>query len=153
MELLVTIGVVILVITIGVIVIWQMGVLRPPPCERYKVAFSQVVPTDWAAYRGSNTLVLSVENWAGYEVNVTDANAVVDDVTCFSTHEIVIQPGDTALLILNCSTPSISDKYRTGDCYKADIGIRYINMRTGNSHESNGNVRGAIEEGAATTTT
>ncbi len=153
LEFLVTSGLVVLVITIAVVVVWQTGVLRPASCDKFKTAFSQVVPVDWAAYSGSNVLVLRVENRAGYAVNVTDASADVGDVMCVSALGEVMEPGDGAHIILNCSgTLPLSDKYLTGDCYKADVELRYVNMGTGDSHESRGGIRGAIEEGVVTTT-
>ncbi len=154
MEFLTVAGLIILVITIAVVVTWQTGVLQPASCDRYKIAFSQVMPTDWAAYRDSNTLVLRVENKGGYTVNVTDANAAVGDVSCTATPSQVMKPGDSAFIILNCSgTPTLSSKYMAGGCYRADVGIRYLNIKTGDSHKSNGNIRGAVEEGAVAITT
>ncbi|MCK4492310.1 MAG: hypothetical protein KAU03_06775 [Candidatus Altiarchaeales archaeon] len=154
LEFLVAFGLLILVIAIAVVVVWQTGVLHPASCDKFKTAFSQVEPVDWAAYGSSNVLVLRVENRAGYAVNVTYASADVDDVTCVSALGVVMEPGDGAHIILNCSgTRPLSDKYLTGDCYKADVELRYVNIRTGNSHESRGGIRGAIEEGDVTTTT
>ncbi len=153
LEFLVAFGLLILVIAIAVVVVWQTGVLRPASCEKYKTGFSQVVPVDWAAYRDSNTLVLSVENQAGYDVNVTDASANVGDVMCSSTLGMVMRLGDRIPITLSCSGAStLSNKYVAGDCYSADVRISYVNTGTGNSHESRGKIRGAIEGGATTTT-
>lgn len=154
-EMLITYGVVILVVVGGVIILSRTGVFNPVPCEKNRLGFSQVVPTDWAVYRGNNVVVATVENWAGYRVGITAISVSLGGIVCTSDVSGVLDAGGKGVYIINCpSNPTLSEKYRLGDCYTADVSLTYLNRdsETMSKYESKGKVSGPIEEGMAATT-
>ena len=65
LEFIVTYGWVILVIVIGLVVVWKMGILKPPVEEkRGTLGFSQVYVTDFSASSVANEINLNVKNEA-----------------------------------------------------------------------------------------
>jgi hypothetical protein len=154
LEFLTTYGWVIIVAAVAIVALWQAGTFHPVPCTKNKFGFGQAMPVDWAAYRNSDTFVIEIENWAGATITVTKADAVMDEVICSSTPGVEIAPGDTAPVILDCSgDPSLSKRYRTGECYRAEVEMEYVNQKSKNTQGSMGKLRGAVEEGVVTTTT
>ena len=145
----------IFVVGIGAVIIMsQMGTFTPAPCEKTKYGFSQVMPVDWGVYMDSNRIVSKIENWAGDKVQLIGMHVALDDVSCDSTGTVLMGPGQSAIVIMNCSdSPSLSDKFIKGTCYTAEVTITYIDVASSANYVSKGTVRGPVEEGSVTTTT
>ena len=145
----------IFVVGIGAVIIMsQMGSFTHAPCEKTKYGFSQLMPIDWGVYIDSNRVVSKVENWAGDAVRVIGMHVSLDDVSCDSSDIVYMEPGLSAVIIMNCSdSPKLSDKNIKGSCYTATVTITYVDVASGATYESKGTVRGPIEEGNVTTTT
>lgn len=152
-DLLMTYGWIVVVGVGAVIILSQTGVFNPVSCTKNRLAFSQTVPTDWAVYRSSNTLVLNVENLAGDDVEIKKILAALGGLECSLETSAVIEPGGEAVFVLACSTdPSLSDRFNPGSCYNAEISVTYKNTFTGNTYDSKGTISGPVEEGLRTTT-
>ncbi len=137
----------------AVILLSQMGTFTSQSCDKVKFGFSQIMPVDWAVYIDSNRMVSRIENLAGGTVNVTGMNMTLGDVTCTSTDTIVMDPGQAAIVVLNCpNSPSLEDKFVKGSCYMADVTINYLDASSGATSVSKGTIRGPMEEGNVTTT-
>jgi hypothetical protein len=54
-------AIVILVVIVGLVAVWQTGILKPQVGRRGYVGFSQIVPVDWVVAR-SNKVYLRVKN-------------------------------------------------------------------------------------------
>jgi len=140
-------GWVVIVGVCAIIVLSQMGAFRSAPCSKNSFGFSQVVPTDWAAYRENNIAVISIENWAGDPVDLSESRVSIGDVTCSNVSPITLNSGDRAILVLECSqNPGLSDKYLSGDCYTGSVSFTYFNARTQNPGYSKGKVSGPVED-------
>jgi hypothetical protein len=154
MELLMTYGWVAVVGVGAIILLSQMGTFRPASCDKTRVGFSQVNPSDWGVYRDSNVAIIKLENVAGDSLEVTGVNLLLDNITCHFAASAVIQPGVDVFVRLVCSdTPRLSERFNRGDCYRGDLVITYVNKVTGSSDESKGKISGPIEEGNIVTTT
>jgi hypothetical protein len=150
LEFVVTYGWVILVIVIGVLVVWKMGILKPQTEKRGTLGFSQVYVIDFSASSTTNKLKMSVKNEAGAEITIPAGrvNATIDGIACVvaPSSPVTILPGDDALISVDCSgPPSIGSIYNTGDFFKANVVINYTNTRSGRQHLSKGNVFGPVE--------
>jgi hypothetical protein len=145
----------IFIVGIGAVIIMsQMGTFTPAPVEKTKYGFSQLMPIDWGVYIDSNRIVSKIENWAGDKVNITSMHVAIGDVLCDSTGNVILGPGDSAVIIMNCAdSPSLSDKFVKGNGYTAEVTITYKDVASGETYVSKGTVRGPIEEGSVTTTT
>ena len=145
----------IFVVGVGaVILLSQMGSFTPVPCDKNKFGFSQIMPVDWAVYIDSNRMVSKIENLAGGKVQVTGMNVTLGDVTCTSTDTVVMNAGQSAIVILTCpGTTKLKDNYLKGSCYTANVTISYLDVSSNANSVSKGTIRGPVEEGNATTTT
>lgn len=151
LEFVVTYGWVILVIVIGLVVVWKMGILKPPVEEkRGTVGFSQVYVTDFSASSVANEIKLNVKNEAGAKIKLLKdrINTTIEGVSCGNapSSPITISPGDDALVTVDCSSPpSLAANYNTGDFFKANVVINYTNMQSGRQHLSKGKIFGPVE--------
>ena len=152
LEFIVTYGWVILVIVIGLVVVWKMGILKPPVEEkRGTLGFSQVYVTDFSASSVANEINLNVKNEAGAQITISPSriNTTVEgDVNCQNAplSLLTIAPGEDAIVTVDCnSPPALATKYNTGDFFKANVIINYTNTRSGRQHLSKGKVYGPVE--------
>ncbi|MBN2251154.1 MAG: hypothetical protein JW724_03655, partial [Candidatus Altiarchaeota archaeon] len=155
-DLLMSYGWIVVVGVGAVVILSQMGLFSDTlvPCSKNQMGFAQVVPADWAVYRGSNMLVLTVENDAGDPVEITGVSAVLGDVECSLETSAVMEAGGRGVYVVGCSVdPSVSGFFNLGSCYTADVAVAYRNVVTGNAYESRGRLSGSVEEGLVTTTT
>jgi hypothetical protein len=141
----------ILVVLIGVIALWQMGVFKPPIPERGSMGFSQLKPTDWAVSIENNAYV-RIKNNAGVEVKIEAGWITLDvyQVSCNSlptpATDLYMNPGASRIFIFHCLyNPKISDRFKIGDYYEGDMVIRYTNLDSGSEHTSVGKIFGPIE--------
>jgi hypothetical protein len=147
-ESLVTYGVVVMISAAAVIYLSQTGVFRQVECEKYRVGFSEVVPADWGVYREGNNILIHLNNWASYPVEITGVNVSLRDVTCAASTSVLMDAGGKTLVALDCSSgPGISDRFLPGECFTADVSVYYINRVLDNPHQSKGKLLGSIEEG------
>jgi hypothetical protein len=149
-EVLVSYGWVVVVAVVGVFLLNQMGVFKPIPCERNKIAFSEVVPLDWGVYVGSNSVVMQVENYAGEDVVITGVNvSSLRGVECVQDMlGVSLGSGERTVLIVNCSVnPSVPDRFLVGECYWSEVSIAYFNTILEESYRSSGRLSGPVEQG------
>jgi len=151
-EYLYTYGWILIVVILGLLILWQMGAFKLPTSKRDYLGFSEVLPSDWGVYH-TNEIYLRLVNYAGVGVRIPTegVNLTMGIVNCTPapSSPMIIDPGDenSKLLTLDCSTPNkISDIYRPGDYYEADVVISYINEKTGKLHKSVGKIFGPVEE-------
>jgi len=151
MEYLLSYSWVILVVLIGGIALWKMGVFTPQVPERGKVGFSGIDMVGWAAFT-TDQLFMSIKNDVGVDVKVpqggisADIGAIKCDKAVIPPEDLALSPGQIATLVANCSgTKSISTEYKIGEYYEGTVEIEYINMQSGNSHKSVGRIYGPVE--------
>ncbi|MFH1126362.1 MAG: hypothetical protein V1703_04490 [Candidatus Altiarchaeota archaeon] len=147
LEYMMTYGWAILVILILAVVLWQMGILdigeSTTPGKR---GFSQITPLDWKCST-DGTLSVTITNEAGVITNITGATAtIVSGGTgdCQSVSGVpisVFRPAQSSEIVF--SDCSITDT--TGDYFRAEVGISYINPSSGIEHLSYGKIWGPLE--------
>ena len=154
-DLISSYGWVILVGIGAVAVLSNMGTFSTVSCEKSRFGFSQVVPADWAIYVDSDAALLYVTNWAGDPVQITATNLSLDNgVDCSLASTVVLEPGDTAFLVLDCQGSLFGEKkYGVGDCFIGRLQFDYINQRSQNHDTSKGKIRGSMDKSVVTTTT
>ncbi len=147
LEYLMTYGWMILVVSMSAVVIWQMGIFTPPSTPPGSSGFSEVKPTDWKASYSAGNLTMTLFNNAQTQINLTDVNVSLFNVTCTGTHNIgqVMSTGDSYQVVV----PGCSTAFSTlpaGGYYKADITIIYTNLASGIGHNSIGECHGTMEK-------
>ncbi|MBN2252035.1 MAG: hypothetical protein JW724_08205, partial [Candidatus Altiarchaeota archaeon] len=71
---------------------------------------------------------------------------IVDDTVCVNYFDLLLEPGKSTVLLLNCSeNPEVFEKYYPGDCFKSEVWIGYTNKGTGNNYISKGLIEGSVE--------
>lgn len=149
-EYITTYSWVIIVILLGVLIVWNMGILKPQPQKRGVMGFSQVHVTDFSASELTNNIQMNIKNDAGTSITlISDGiNTTMDYVFCDSAPSVPtdISPGERIIVNVSCAgPPSLAERYNTGDFFKADVIINYSNTRSGRQHLSKGKIFGPIE--------
>jgi len=140
---------VLLLVIISVYSLWQSGVLIPIQGRKGFVGFSQVVPEDWVLSQ-NNRAYLSLKNEGESRLRI-DPFAVavtVGPVNCelAPSSQQIMEPAAVLIVELDCSTPpALSDEYRLGDYYEADISVEYTNLMSDTVHMSVGKLYGVME--------
>jgi len=152
LEYLLVAGFTIVVVVIGMMLVWQSGILVPEHQRKGKIGFSDVMVVEWAAYHNSELLALNLENNLPDTVIIFDIRAIMDRVNCtYTGSPITLKPSGKVMVGLNCSDLSV--RYIIGNYFDADITITYNNTRTGTIHKSKGKVWSKIEKGQIPSTT
>lgn len=133
----------VVVIVLAIIIVWRMEAFTPETPLGGNAGFSQLEITDHAAYLDSNRLVLAVRNDASNDINLTRADANIEDIYCYNSSPITMTPGMKTIADLRCS--DFSNGYVRGSYYWANVTITYTNLETGNTHYSKGMVWGGVE--------
>jgi len=140
LEYLMTYGWAILVILIVGVVLWQMGFFNPPSTGHGCSGFSHIVPLDTKLTGSTKQLKIFISNEAGARLDVNGISATIGSDSCSGTAPGVMRPGRTNEVNLTCGST-----YTTGDYYRANIRIDYINMVSGVTHKSSGDCWGTVE--------
>ncbi len=149
LESIILYGGVIVVLAVGLVVVWQSGILRPFLGLKGYVGFSQVVPEDWSV-GVDNVAYMSLKNTGSAPVNIhaLGVDVRVGRVQCEPSplEAEAVQPGGGAILTFICpGPPPINDEYEVGDYYEADVTINYTNLVSNRFHQSVGKLYGLME--------
>jgi len=90
MEYLLSYSWVILVVLIGGIALWKMGVFTPQVPERGKVGFSGIDMVGWAAFT-TDQLFMSIKNDVGVDVRVP-MGGIIADIGAIKCDKAAIRP-------------------------------------------------------------
>ncbi|MFH1721007.1 MAG: hypothetical protein ABH950_00225 [Candidatus Altiarchaeota archaeon] len=152
LEYLMTYGWAILVV-IGVgVAMWQMGVLNigSSAVAPGKRGFSQVSPLDWSL-SGDGVLTIVLTNDAGVRVEVSNVAATIytpSTASCgndYSGAPLEVRPGQqisSTLTFGGGCDPFSSD---SGEYYRANVTILYLNKGSSLEHSSVGEIFGPVE--------
>ncbi|MFC2154601.1 hypothetical protein ACFLRC_03860 [Candidatus Altiarchaeota archaeon] len=147
-EYLTSYGWVILIGIIAIVIVWQSGLLQPPPEGRKAIGFSQLKPTDWGAYYEENQFTLRLQNEGGDNawIYIDGLDVKVGPVDCDpNDYAMPISSGESKPMYVHCAgPPSIQDRFKPGDDYVAEVTITYTNARTEQEHTSVGTIYGSI---------
>ena len=143
-------AIVLVTIIVGLVILWQMGVFKPPVGKKGYVGFSQVAPTDWLV-SNDNEVYLRVKNEAEGNVRIRTygINVTIGPVNCRpapDNGDLDISVGESKTVRVLCNgNPSISTHYVIGGYFEADVAINYTNLLTRREHESTGRLYGIVE--------
>lgn len=149
-EYIATYSWVIIVILLGVLIVWNMGILKPQPQKRGVLGFSQVYVTDFSASDLTNSIQMNIKNDAGTGITLISngINTTMEYVFCDSAPSAPtdISPGEGIVVNVSCpGPPALAERYNTGDFFKANVIINYSNTRSGRQHLSKGQIFGPVE--------
>ncbi|MFH1788973.1 MAG: hypothetical protein ABH834_06305 [Candidatus Altiarchaeota archaeon] len=149
-EYIATYSWVIVVILVGVLIVWKMGILKTQPQQRGVMGFSQVYVTDFSASAPTSIIQVNIKSDAGDSITILPGgiNTSMEYVLCDPAPSIPtdISPGEDVVVNVSCpGPPSLADKYNTGDFFNANVIINYSNTRSGRQHLSKGRIFGPIE--------
>jgi len=133
----------VMVIILALIIAWRMEAFTTETPLKGNAGFSQLEIIDQAAYLDSSRLVLAVRNDAGNDIEVTKADANIENIYCYNSSPITMTPGMKTIVDLRCS--NFSNGYVRGAYYRANVTINYTNLETGNTHYGKGMVWGGVE--------
>jgi len=148
LEYMMTYGWAILVVLVVGVLVWQMGILdlsrNISPDKR---GFSQVTPLDWSLSQGpAADLVIVVQNNAGTILTLNTVVATIEtggSGVCSLDTLVPItnfRPGSTLKLdFSNCPVDASS-----GDYYRVDVTLDYLNPGSGLTHTSTGVIWGPV---------
>ena len=141
LEYLMTYGWAILIMTMAVIVLWQMGAFTPPTAPPGCTGFSQLRPLDWKASSTDNNIYLTLLNDAGVKVRLDQVNVTVLNIKCSQINiNREIRAGESyPVNVTSCAFPDY------GNFYRADIVIVYTNLASDLNHNSIGECHGNVE--------
>jgi hypothetical protein len=150
-ENLVLYGAVLLMVVIGVLVVWQSGMLKPPVGKRGYVGFSQIVPRDWTisnsydAHTKNVLISLKCEGDAPVILEALKTEVTVNRAICDPgpDSDVPLNPGDIFTLELKC--PGVITEYEIGDEFVIDASINYTNKLSNRKHTSVGKIYGFVE--------
>ena len=151
MEFLMTYGWAILVVLAAIAALAYFGVLSPSRFLPERCDFpAGLTCIDKAVVDGSqNTIVMAMTNNIGGSVNIsniaesstTTACGAISDITVGgAAPPVTVINGQRFIINVTCSTDLIS-----GDRFKSDLVVTYINSDTGLSHPSTGTVSGKVD--------
>ena len=140
-----TYGWAILIMSMAVIVLWQMGAFTPPTTPQGCTGFSQLFPTDQKASSVESNVTMTLLNDAGVKVRLTEVNITMGTVKCHWPPTLGfykdLQAGENYLVGFpaTCTPPT------KGTYYRADTTIVYQNLASNINHNSVGECHGSVE--------
>jgi|WetSurMetagenome_2_1015567.scaffolds.fasta_scaffold02842_10 hypothetical protein len=146
LEYLMTYGWMLIIIAIVAVVLYQYGVFTPPATPPGCTGFSQAKPIDWKmSTADSGNLTLTLINDAGTKIRITSVNATVFSNSLCTTGVIAqdLRAGEVYQQSLGSCV--LTGSPGSGDYYKAEIVIVYMNVASGIDHNSVGECHGTIE--------
>lgn len=156
-EYMTTYAWVVVVVALGALLLWQMGVFKPPAPPRGFIGFSELKPTDWAVSIDDEIRIhLESDSADTIFVPQDSVSASIDEIECaMTTPSFQIPPGGSYTILLSCPEGSMSGRFNRGDYYESNIVVVYKNLKSNSIHESVGKIYGPIEasSGHATDTT
>jgi len=139
-EFIVTYGWVILVVSVILVVVWQLGFLDlGGTIEPGAMGFWGVTPSDFRE-TAAGTLTVSFANYVG--VNVTLIQAVANQSTYGVSVPlaVVVEPGE----MQSVTIPGLKSG-KAGGRFEVLLSVEYFDSRTGNQHKSSGRLWGSYE--------
>jgi len=143
LEYLATYGWAILILGVVGIVLWQMGVFTPPSPPPDCRGFSQIRPIDWKLLT-DGTFEMIIINQANTKLNITAGTISVEienqgGAAC-QTPGPISDEGITAggSIQVTGYTNCIPSTIASGEYYRAQITIPYLNAASGMTHNSVG---------------
>jgi len=146
-------GIVISAVVIGLIILWQSGILKQVFGREHYVGFSQLVPEDWVVSI-SNLVFLRFKNTGDSSaiVHLEGVNVTVGGVQCSlgPGEPKLMEPSRKRTFNFTCEgPPRISEEYEIGDEVTVTVSINYTNVDSNETHMSVGQVYTFVEAGDA----
>ncbi len=142
MEYLMTYGWAILVLTIALLVMWQLGIFKLSSSTGSGSSGFGAVNLPGISYRSTGVIECVLTNDAGGDITITGITAKVYGTPC-SNSSLSSQLNSGAsekFTITNCPKGSL------GDAYKIILVIRFTDTATNINHTSAGNVWGSYDK-------
>lgn len=142
LEFMMTYGWAIIIIVVVLVVVWQMGLLNPNSTVKPTYSgFWGITPFDWN-YMSNGTLVLSLQNNVGGDVNITGIDVTTGMDSDSDTTERMVPAGG----IIMIDTITGLTTYNAGSSFDVFVSIEYIDGRVGRNTKfrSSGSIRGTV---------
>jgi hypothetical protein len=150
LEYLMTYGWAILIMSVAVIVLWQMGAFTPPATPSGTTGFSQVYPVDQKASSIDGNITITLLNDAGVKVRLKEVNITMGQPVknCGHWPSTVgftkdLHAGESYTVSISLS--GCSSYITKGVYYRADTMIVYQNLASNIDHNSVGDCHGTVE--------
>lgn len=140
MEQIAVYGWAMVVILIVGVVLWQMGVFSGGSTSANFTGFGPLKPVEWSCSASGDTLVLTMLNGAGGQIQNITVIAGLDSGTCAP---LTVAAGDTMLCRISMTYGSCFSA-AAGSTYSQDVSIGYLSPSK-QVRDSSGTVKGPAD--------
>jgi hypothetical protein len=139
-EFIVTYAWVILIVSVILVLVWQLGLLDlGGTIAPGSMGFWGVTPSDFKV-TGAGELTVSLSNYVGANVTLVGVAANQSVYSVAVPLALVLEPGGNASVVV----PGLM-KGKGGSRFDVLLRVDYVDSRTGNQHRSSGRIWGSYE--------